>query len=94
VQLTKSMAIELAPFNIQVNAIAPGFIETDLTEFVKTTPAYQEVIARTPAARWGNPDELAGTAVFLASQASDFVTGTTIFVDGGYAILDGGYAIR
>jgi 2-dehydro-3-deoxy-D-gluconate 5-dehydrogenase len=86
VQLTKSMAIELAPFNIQVNAIAPGFIETDLTEFVKTTPAYQEVIARTPAARWGNPDELAGTAVFLASKASDFVTGTTIVVDGGYAI--------
>jgi 2-deoxy-D-gluconate 3-dehydrogenase len=86
VQLTKSMAIELAPFNIQVNAIAPGFIETDLTEFVKTTPAYQEVIARTPAARWGDPDELAGTAVFLASKASDFVTGTTIVVDGGYAI--------
>jgi 2-dehydro-3-deoxy-D-gluconate 5-dehydrogenase len=86
VQLTKSMAIELAPFNIQVNAIAPGFIETDLTEFVKTTPAYQEVIARTPAGRWSNPDELAGTAVFLASKASDFVTGTTIVVDGGYAI--------
>jgi NAD(P)-dependent dehydrogenase (short-subunit alcohol dehydrogenase family) len=52
VQLTKSMAIELAPFNIQVKAIAPGFIETDLTEFVKTTPLYQEVIARTPAGRW------------------------------------------
>ena len=86
VQLTKSMAIELAPFNIQVNAIAPGFIETDLTEFVKTTPLYQEVIARTPAGRWAHPDECAGAAVFLASRASDFVTGSTLVVDGGYSI--------
>src|SRR4029077_7751148 len=58
VQLTKSMAIELAPFNIQVNAIVPGYFETELTEPVKTMPLYQEVIARTPAGRWGNPDEL------------------------------------
>ena len=86
VQLTKSMAIELAPFNIQVNAIAPGYFETDMTAPVKTTPLYQEVISRTPAGRWGNPDECAGAAIFLASQASDFVTGTTIVVDGGYAI--------
>jgi len=87
VQLTKSMAIELAPFNIQVNAIAPGWIETDLIAPVKTnTPLYQEIITRTPAGRWGNPDECAGTAVFLASRASDFVTGATICVDGGYAI--------
>jgi 2-deoxy-D-gluconate 3-dehydrogenase len=86
VQLTKSMAIELAPFNIQVNAIAPGWLETDLTAPVKEMPLYQEIITRTPAGRWGNPDECAGTAVFLASQASDFVTGTTICVDGGYAV--------
>jgi 2-dehydro-3-deoxy-D-gluconate 5-dehydrogenase len=86
VQLTKSMAIELAPFNIQVNAIAPGYFETDMTAPVKTTPLYQEVIAPTPAGRWGSPDECAGAAVFLASQASDFVTGTTLVVDGGYAI--------
>jgi NAD(P)-dependent dehydrogenase (short-subunit alcohol dehydrogenase family) len=66
VQLTKSMAIELAPFNVQVNAIAPGWIETDMTESVKTMPLYQEVIARTPAGRFGVPDECAGTAVFLA----------------------------
>jgi short-subunit dehydrogenase len=71
------MAIELAPFNIQVNAIAPGWIETDLTAPVKTTPLYQEIITRTPAGRWGNPDECAGAAVFLASRASDFVTGRT-----------------
>ena len=62
------MAIELAPFNIQVNAIAPLFIETDMTEPVKTMPQlYQEVIARTPAARWGNPDELAGTENRIAT---------------------------
>src|SRR5271166_3056019 len=69
VQLTKSMAIELAPFNIQVNAIAPGWIETDMTAPMKTdAPAfYQEIITRTPAGRFGNPEECAGTAVFLAS---------------------------
>jgi 2-deoxy-D-gluconate 3-dehydrogenase len=87
VQLTKSMAIELAPFNIQVNAIAPGWIETDMTAPVKTIPPlYQEIITRTPAGRFANPDECAGTAVFLASRASDFVTGATICVDGGYSI--------
>ena len=86
VQLTKSMAIELAPFNIQVNAIAPGWLEPDMTAPVKTMPLYQEIITRTPAGRFGNPDECAGTAVFLASRASDFVTGATICVDGGYSI--------
>lgn len=86
VQLTKSMAIELAPHNIQVNAIAPGWIETDMTAPVHSMPLNDEILARTPAARWGQPEEVAGTAVYLASRASDFVTGTTIRVDGGYAI--------
>src|SRR6516165_50644 len=89
VQLTKSMAIELAPHNIQVNAIAPGWIETDMTAPVRTTPMKlmnDEILMRTRAGRWGQPEEVAGAAVFLASQASDFVTGTTIRVDGGYAI--------
>ena len=89
VQLTKSMAIELAPYNIQVNSIAPGFIETDMTAPIKSEELkdmYDEIITRTPAGRWGQPDELVGTAVFLASRASDFVTGTRIRVDGGYAI--------
>jgi 2-dehydro-3-deoxy-D-gluconate 5-dehydrogenase len=86
VQLTKSMAIEFAPHNIQVNAIAPGWIETDMTAPVHTMPLNAEILARTPAGRWGQPEELAGTAVYLASRASDFVTGTTIRVDGGYAI--------
>jgi 2-deoxy-D-gluconate 3-dehydrogenase len=86
IQLTKSMAIELASHNIQVNAIAPGWIETDMTAPVRTMPLNDEILARTPAGRWGQPEEIAGTAVYLASQASDFVTGTTIRVDGGYAI--------
>jgi 2-dehydro-3-deoxy-D-gluconate 5-dehydrogenase len=86
VQLTKSMAIELAPHNIQVNAIAPGWIETDMTAPVKTMPLNDEILSRTPAGRWGQAEEVAGTAVYLASRASDFVTGTTIRVDGGYAI--------
>ncbi len=89
VQLTKSMAIEFAPHNIQVNAIAPGWIETDMTAPVRTTAMKamnDEILARTPAARWGQPEEVAGTAVYLASRASDFVTGATIRVDGGYAI--------
>jgi 2-dehydro-3-deoxy-D-gluconate 5-dehydrogenase len=86
VQLTKSMAIEFAPHNIQVNAIAPGWIETDMTAPVRATPMNDEIISRTPAGRWGQPEELAGAAIYLASRASDFVTGDTIRVDGGYAI--------
>ena len=86
IQLTKSMAIELATYNIQVNAIAPGWFVTDMTAAVQTMPLNDEIIMRTPAGRWGQPEELAGTAVFLASKASDFVTGETIRVDGGYAI--------
>jgi 2-deoxy-D-gluconate 3-dehydrogenase len=78
VQLTKSMAIELAPHNIQVNAIAPGWIETDMTAPVRTMdmkPMNDEILARTPAGRWGQAEEVAGTAVYLAGRASDFVTG-------------------
>jgi 2-dehydro-3-deoxy-D-gluconate 5-dehydrogenase len=89
VQLTKSMAIELAPHGIQVNALAPGWIETDMTAVVRTEEMKamnDEIVARTPAGRWGLPQELAGPAIFLASSSSDFVTGETIRVDGGYAI--------
>ncbi len=62
------------------------WIETDMTAPVRTMPLNHEILARTPAGRWGQPEEVAGTAVYLASRASDFVTGTTIRVDGGYAI--------
>lgn len=86
VQLTKSMAIELAPHGIQVNAIAPGWIVTDMTAPVREMAMNDEILARTPAGRWGEPEEVAGAAVFLASRASDFVTGETIRVDGGYAV--------
>jgi 2-dehydro-3-deoxy-D-gluconate 5-dehydrogenase len=87
VQLTKSLAIEFAPHHIQVNAIVPGFFETDMTAPIKSMPLYQEVIHRTPAGRWGNPDECAGAAVFLAGAASDYVTGASLVVDGGYSIF-------
>ncbi len=86
IQLTKSMAIELAPYNVQVNAIVPGWIESDMTAPIKSRPFYDEILLRTPAGRFGTPAECGGAAIFLASHASDFVTGATIFVDGGYAI--------
>jgi 2-dehydro-3-deoxy-D-gluconate 5-dehydrogenase len=86
VQLTKSMAIELGRKNVQVNAIVPGWIWTDMTTMVKGTPFYDEIITRTPAGRFGEAEEMAGAAVFLASSASDFVTGAIIYVDGGFAI--------
>ena len=89
VQLTKSMAIELAPYNVQVNAIAPGWFVTDMTAPVRSPELKEmndEILLRTPAGRWGQTDELIGTAIFLASRASDFVTGALIPVDGGYAI--------
>ena len=86
VQTTKTMAIELAPHNIQVNAIVPGWIATDMTIPAQSGSFYDEIIMRTPAGRFGQPEEMAGSAIFLASHASDFVTGSIVYVDGGYAI--------
>ncbi|WP_088348780.1 MULTISPECIES: glucose 1-dehydrogenase [Rhodomicrobium] len=87
VQLTKALASAWARDGIQVNAILPGWIDTDLTrQGDGITPELRERIqARTPAGRWGQPGDLAGAAVFLASADSDFVTGTAIPVDGGYS---------
>src|SRR5688572_11033130 len=89
VQLTKSLAAAWAKDNIQVNAILPGWIDTAMTQKAREvlTGLHERVLARTPAARWGEPADLAGTAVFLCSAASDFVTGTAIPVDGGYSAL-------
>jgi len=68
-------------------AIAPGYFEIELTAPLKSLPLYQEVIMRTAAGRWGNPDKCAGTAVFLAVPVSDFVTGQVIVVDGGRTLV-------
>jgi 2-deoxy-D-gluconate 3-dehydrogenase len=86
--LTRSLAIELAPHNIQVNAILPGWYETDLTRGMPATPLGETIRRKTPAGRWGEPHELVGAAVFLASAASSFVTGAALPVDGGYAIME------
>jgi 2-deoxy-D-gluconate 3-dehydrogenase len=88
VQFTRSIATAWAADRIQCNAVLPGWIDTDLTRGARAqVPGLNErVLARTPAGRWGVPADLAGIAVFLASPASDFVTGTAIPVDGGYSI--------
>ena len=87
VQLTKSLASAWAADAIQVNCILPGFIDTSLTREARREVAglEQRVIDRTPAGRWGSPDDVAGAAVFFASAASDFVTGAALPVDGGYS---------
>ena len=87
VQLTKSLASAWAAENIQVNAVLPGWIDTELTKGARqqVSGLHEKVLARTPAGRWGAPQDMAGIAVFLASPASDFITGTAIPVDGGYS---------
>jgi len=87
IQLTKSLAVAWAGDNIQVNAIIPGWVRTDMTAPVfSNEPFYKAIVQRTPAGRFAEPEEMAGAAVFLASAASDFITGQSIPVDGGYSI--------
>ena len=87
VQFSRVCAAAWARDNIQVNAVLPGWIATDMTRPRREDAGFNErVLARVPAGRWGTPDDLAGIAAFLASPASDFVTGTVIPVDGGYAV--------
>ncbi len=87
VQMTKGLATAWAKDNIQVNAVLPGWIDTDLTRRGRreVEGLHERVLARTPAGRWGDPEDMAGIGVFLASPASDFVTGTAIPVDGGFS---------
>ncbi len=87
-QLTKSLACAWAPDNIQVNCFLPGWIDTSLTQKAREeiNGLHDRVLARTPAARWGDIDDFQGIAVFLSSAASNFVTGAVITVDGGYSV--------
>ena len=89
--LTRNLATEWAPHNIQVNGIGPGYMATPInTEYREAgNPLNDYIISRTPAGRWGTPDDLVGTAVFLASGASDFVNGQIIYVDGGLLVSFG-----
>ena len=88
VQFTRALATAWAKDNIQVNAVLPGWIDTELTRRARAEVEglHDRVVARTPAGRWGNPEDHAGIAIFLATAASDFVTGAAITVDGGYSV--------
>lgn len=92
--LTKEMADEWAKFNIQANGIGPGYFATDQTLPIRVDghPFNDFIVKRTPARRWGNPDELQGAAIFLASKASDFVNGHILYVDGGILATLGSHA--
>ena len=82
-QLTRLLAVEWAPYNVNVNGIAPGFFRTELTTSVQNDARNDWVLHRTPLGRWGEPEDITGAVLFLASSASDFVTGQVMFVDGG-----------
>lgn len=87
-QFTKVLALEWAPYNINVNAIAPGYFATELnTKLMEDKQVYDEITARIPMARWADPQELIGTVVFLASDASSYMTGQLVNIDGGYLCL-------
>jgi len=87
VQLTRSLAIAWANQQVRVNALAPGWIETDLTKPLHNNPErYQQILERTPLGRWGQPQDVASAAVFLCSAGAKFITGTVLPVDGGYSI--------
>jgi NAD(P)-dependent dehydrogenase (short-subunit alcohol dehydrogenase family) len=87
IAMTRTLAVELGPSKIRVNAIAPGFVDTRFaTAILKNDVLLQQVIARTPMGRYGNPDEIAGGALYLASDAASFLTGHTLVIDGGMTI--------
>ncbi len=86
--LTKTLAVEWATYRINVNAIGPGYIATELTAPLREDPEFDRwVLAKTPLGRWGRPDDLAGVAVLLASKAGEFITGQIFYVDGGWTAM-------
>ena len=90
VQLARGFAVELAPFHVRVNALAPGVVETPLTQPIKNNAAWYSAYAeRNAMKRWAQPEEMAWPIVFLASPASSYITGTVLFVDGGWTGIDG-----
>jgi NAD(P)-dependent dehydrogenase (short-subunit alcohol dehydrogenase family) len=92
VQLLRTAAAELGPSGVRLNAIAPGIVDTPLTAQIRAVPEWSDAYASKSAlARWSRPDELAGAVVYLASDASSFVTGSQLFVDGGWTAIDGRY---
>lgn len=93
IQMARGLAVELGPARVRVNCIAPGVVETPLTAPIKTRPEwYQAYSARNALNRWARADEMAGPVVFLASDASSYVTGAVLFVDGGWTAIDGRFA--
>jgi NAD(P)-dependent dehydrogenase (short-subunit alcohol dehydrogenase family) len=92
VQLLRTAAVELGQQGVRVNAIAPGIVDTPLTAQIRSVPEWSEAYASKSAlGRWSRPDELVGAVVYLASDASSFVTGSQLFVDGGWTVIDGRY---
>lgn len=83
-ELTQTLGVAWAPSSIRVNGIAPGWIDTKLTNYWREDQRDRQILERTPMGRWGRPDEMAGAALFLASDAASFITGITLPVDGGY----------
>ena len=87
-QLTKSMCNDFAKYGIRVNAIGPGWVKTEMTEAIQNNPErFQAISSRIPLGRWADPEDLAGLAVFLASEASAYITGQVFFIDGGYLAM-------
>lgn len=91
-QLVRTAAAELGPDGVRVNAVAPGVVETPLTEQIRANPEWGQAYSdKSALGRWSRPDELVGAVVYLASEASSFVTGSQLFVDGGWTAIDGRY---